>query len=50
MRWRDSARRLGLVTLSQMLQALVNAVETPATGVRIWEVPQIRRRTAEEGH
>ena len=39
---RDTARRLGLVTLPQMVQALVNAVETPATGIRIWEVPQIR--------
>lgn len=39
---RDTARRLGLVTLPQMVQALVNAVETPAAGIRIWEVPQIR--------
>lgn len=27
---RDSARRLGLVTLPQMLQTLVRVVETPA--------------------
>lgn len=40
---RDSARRLGLVTLSQLLEALVAAVDSPATGIRVWEVPQIRR-------
>jgi uncharacterized protein YbjT (DUF2867 family) len=39
---RDGARRLGLVTLEQMTQALVGAVETSAHGVRIVEVPQIR--------
>jgi uncharacterized protein YbjT (DUF2867 family) len=39
---RDSARRLGLVTLPQMIRTLVRAVEEPATGVRILEVPQIR--------
>ena len=39
---RDSARRLGLVTLSQMLEALVYAVENPSRGVRILEVPDIR--------
>ena len=40
---RDSARRLGLVTLLQMLGALVSAVENPAMGTRIVEVPEIRR-------
>jgi uncharacterized protein YbjT (DUF2867 family) len=39
---RDGAKRLGLVTLSQMVRALVQAVETPAQGVRIVEVPEIR--------
>lgn len=39
---RDTAKRLGLVTLPQMLSALVKAVETPAKGIRVWEVPQIR--------
>jgi uncharacterized protein YbjT (DUF2867 family) len=39
---RQGATRLGLVTLEQMVRALVNAVETPADGVRIVEVPQIR--------
>jgi nucleoside-diphosphate-sugar epimerase len=36
------ARRLGLVTLPQMIGALVRAVETPATEVRIWDVATIR--------
>jgi uncharacterized protein YbjT (DUF2867 family) len=40
---RESARRLGLVTLPQMIAALANAVETPASGVRIIEVPQIKQ-------
>jgi uncharacterized protein YbjT (DUF2867 family) len=39
---REGATRLGLVTLEQMVRALVEAVETPAQGVRIVEVPQIR--------
>jgi uncharacterized protein YbjT (DUF2867 family) len=39
---RAGASRLGLVTLPQMVRALVQAVEAPARGVRIVEVPQIR--------
>lgn len=39
---RDSARRLGLVTLGQMIDTLVWAVEHPAQGIRIVEVPEIR--------
>ena len=39
---RESARRLGLVTLEQMVASLANAVEHPATGVRVVEVPEIR--------
>jgi uncharacterized protein YbjT (DUF2867 family) len=39
---RESARRLGLVTVDQMIAALAGAVEHPASGVRIVEVPQIR--------
>ena len=39
---REGAARLGLVTLDQMVRALIHAVETPAQGVRIVEVPQIR--------
>ncbi|HUI54766.1 MAG TPA: NAD(P)H-binding protein [Bryobacteraceae bacterium] len=39
---RDSARRLGLVTLPQMIATLTRAVEQPASGVRVVEVPDIR--------
>jgi uncharacterized protein YbjT (DUF2867 family) len=39
---RDRAKRLGLVTLDQMVTALVAAVEAPAAS-RIVEVPEIRR-------
>jgi uncharacterized protein YbjT (DUF2867 family) len=39
---REGARRLGLVTVEQMLQALAGAVEHPASGVRVIEVPAIR--------
>lgn len=40
---RDSARRLGLVTLAQMLRTLAWAVETAGAGARVLEVPDIRR-------
>lgn len=40
---RDGARRLGLVTLDQMLAALVAAVEAPADGWRTVDVPHIQR-------
>jgi uncharacterized protein YbjT (DUF2867 family) len=40
---RDGAQRLGLVTIKQMTGALVNAVETESDGLRIFDVPQIRR-------
>jgi hypothetical protein len=39
---RAGARRLGLVTLDQMSKALLHATETPATGLRVVEVPEIR--------
>lgn len=39
---RRGAQRLGLVTLEQMILALIEAVESPAHGVRIMEVPEIR--------
>lgn len=38
----EAATRLGLVTLRQMLAALVHAVENPATGVRILTPEDIR--------
>ncbi len=40
---RESARRLGLVTLPQMISALVGAIENPSAGARIVTVPEIRR-------
>jgi uncharacterized protein YbjT (DUF2867 family) len=40
---RESARRLGLVTLSQMTAALLAAVDRPVQGVTVMEVPDIRR-------
>jgi len=40
---RESALRLGLVTLEQMVRTLVSAVENPSIGARFIEVPQIRK-------
>jgi len=40
--FRDTALRLGLVTIDQMVAALVGAVENPATGVRVVDVPAMR--------
>lgn len=39
---RESAQRLGLITIDQMLSALVWAVENPPSGVQIVDVPRIR--------
>ena len=39
---RAGARRLGLVTLEQMAGALAHAVQNPARGVRVVEVPEMR--------
>jgi uncharacterized protein YbjT (DUF2867 family) len=40
---RESAQRLGLVTREQMISSLAWSVENPAVGVRILDVPAIRR-------
>jgi uncharacterized protein YbjT (DUF2867 family) len=40
---RESAQRLGLVTLQQMINALLDAVENPSDNHHIVEVPEIRR-------
>ena len=40
---RESARRLGLVTLKQMTLALADAVDRPAIGLRLVHVPAIRK-------
>jgi nucleoside-diphosphate-sugar epimerase len=39
---RESARRLGLVTVDQIVRALVWAVENPPDKIRIVDVPKIR--------
>ncbi len=39
---RDAARRLGLVTLDQLILALVEAVESPVQGTRVVGAPEIR--------
>jgi uncharacterized protein YbjT (DUF2867 family) len=44
---RETAQRLGLVT--QMTAALVRAVEEPARGIRIVEVPEIKASARERG-
>ena len=43
---RESAQRLGLVTLEQMVGALVRSVESPVQGVRVLGVPEIRANGA----
>ena len=40
---RESAQRLGLVTLPQMVNAIVEAIENPPQHARVVEVPEIRR-------
>jgi uncharacterized protein YbjT (DUF2867 family) len=40
---RDTARRLGLVTVSQIVRALVDAIEHPPDEARIVEVPEMKR-------
>jgi uncharacterized protein YbjT (DUF2867 family) len=40
---RESAQRLGLVTLEQMVATMVCSIENPPNGVRILGVPEIRR-------
>jgi uncharacterized protein YbjT (DUF2867 family) len=39
---REGATRLGLVTLDQMIRALLSAVENPPNGVRLLQVLEIR--------
>jgi uncharacterized protein YbjT (DUF2867 family) len=45
---RATAQRLGLVTLSQMARALVDAIEHPAADARIVEVPEIKRSDSDK--
>jgi uncharacterized protein YbjT (DUF2867 family) len=46
---RESARRLRPVTIENVLAALVNAVENPATGIRIVETPELRAAGSRSG-
>ena len=46
----DGARRLGLVTLPQMIAALTHAVENPASGITVVEVPGIRDLRLNDAH
>ncbi len=39
---KDSAERLGLITIDQMLSALLWSIENPPSGVQIVDVPKIR--------
>jgi uncharacterized protein YbjT (DUF2867 family) len=43
---RESARRLGLITIGQMLNALIWAIENPPSGIQIVDVPRIREFAA----
>ena len=45
---RETATRLGLVTLEQLVAALVHAVEHPPRDVRVLNVPDIRAMTVGE--
>jgi uncharacterized protein YbjT (DUF2867 family) len=44
----DGAQRLGLLTLREMIAALVHAVEEPSRGVRVMSVPEIRAIARQE--
>jgi len=46
---RDAAYRLGLVTLQQIVETLVHAVENPPARSRIVEVPEIRASAERQG-
>lgn len=39
---REGARRLGLITLDEMVNALLWSIEHPAADIRVIEVPEIR--------
>jgi uncharacterized protein YbjT (DUF2867 family) len=40
---RESARRLGLITIGQMLKTLIWAIENPPSEIQIVDVPRIRK-------
>jgi uncharacterized protein YbjT (DUF2867 family) len=43
---RESAQRLGLITIGQMLNALIWAIENPPSEIQIVDVPRIRELAA----
>jgi uncharacterized protein YbjT (DUF2867 family) len=43
---KQSAQRLGLIHLTQMINALIWSVENPADGIRILDVPEMRNLVA----
>jgi uncharacterized protein YbjT (DUF2867 family) len=43
---RETASRLGLITLKEIVAALLCSVESPADGIRILDVPTIKRTAA----
>ena len=45
-RTRDGARRLGLVSIQQMIRALVRAVDQPGEGIRVLNVSDIKKLAA----
>ncbi len=47
---RETAKRLGLVTLEQMAGALLAAIENPSQGVRVWDVARIRQSNRPGGN
>jgi hypothetical protein len=44
---RETARRLGLITYQEMTKALVASVESPADGIRVLNVPEIKAAARE---
>ena len=44
---RATAHRLGLLSIETVLRCLVHAIETPARGIRSWDVPALRRLGSE---
>jgi uncharacterized protein YbjT (DUF2867 family) len=45
----ESARRLGFVTIDEMINSLIWTIENPPTGIRIFKVPDIRAGRVDDG-
>lgn len=46
---RETARRLGLVTIEQMINTLVAVIETPGSGIKVIGVPEIKGTATAHG-